>query len=298
MKKTLIAICLCACVSRCPAQEKRVAADGMVVAVDREALSVDVSCEAIPGYMDAMEMQFKVRSAVVLDGLRPGVTVHFAMVQSGSEIFAEDIQVVTKVNGEAEPAEAARLDVLRHAINPAASRQAVEVGQEVPDFALIDQEQKQIHFSQFRGKVVALTFGYSRCPNPNYCFRLSNNLAQLQRRFSGPKSKELMLVTVLMDPANDQAEALTAYAGAWKADPATWHFLTGPVEQVRSVAALFGMNFWNDEGFLTHSFHTAVIDRDGRLVANLEGNQFTSKQLGDVVEDVLDGKTKRHAGSR
>ena len=293
MKKTLfIVICVCVSVSRCAAQDKPVAADGMIVGVDKTALSILISCEAIPGYMDAMEMQFKVRSATVLDGLRPGVTVHFAMAKSGAEMFADDIQIVRKVNGEAEPAEAARLEVLRRAVNPATSRKAVEVGQEVPDFALIDQEHKEIHFSQFRGKVVALTFGYSRCPNPNYCFRLSNNLALLQRRFSGPKSKELMLITVLMDPANDQAEALTAYAEAWKADPATWHFLTGPVEQVRNVAALFGMNFWNDEGFLTHSFRTAVVDRDGRLVANLEGNQFTAKQLGDVVESVLDGKTR------
>ena len=62
------------------------------------------------------------------------------------------------------------------------------------------------------------------------------------------------------------------YAKAWKSDPEHWSFLTGSVDQVRAVAALFGMNFWDDEGFWTHSFHTAVIDRDGRLVGNLEGN--------------------------
>ena len=47
------------------------------------------------------------------------------------------------------------------------------------------------------------------------------------------------------------------------------------------------MNFWNDEGILTHSFHTVVIDRDGRVAANLDGNQFTAEQLGDLVETVL-----------
>ena len=66
-------------------------------------------------------------------------------------------------------------------------------------------------------------------------------------------------------------------------------------EEVRNVAALFGMNFWNDEGFWTHSFHTAVADRDGRLVGNLEGNQFSAKQLGDVVESALN---KREADGR
>lgn len=38
---------------------------------------------------------------------------------------------------------------------------------------------------------------------------------------------------------------------------------------------------------LTHSLHTIVIDREGRLAANLEGNQFSPKQLGDLVQTVM-----------
>jgi len=48
------------------------------------------------------------------------------------------------------------------------------------------------------------------------------------------------------------------------------------------------MNFWQDEGFLTHSLHTVVIDRQGRIAASLEGNEYTSKQLGDLVESVIE----------
>jgi protein SCO1/2 len=289
-KATLLAICFCACMSRCPATERRHFAEGMVVEVDKEALSIVVSCEAIPGYMDAMEMPFQVRNAAVLAELRAGLTVHFTMVEDDSHVFADEVRVVRNVNGEVEPVEAARLAFLRRTLDPAAGERTVQLGQVVPDFALIDQEQRSIHFSQFKGKVVALTFGYSRCPNPNYCFRLSNNLAQLERRFSGPNAGDLVLITILIDPANDQPGALGSYAKTWKADPSRWLFLTGPVEQLRSVATLFGTDFWDDEGFLTHSFHTAVIDRDGRLVANLEGNRFTPKQLGDLVESVLHGR--------
>jgi len=48
-----------------------------------------------------------------------------------------------------------------------------------------------------------------------------------------------------------------------------------------------GMNFWPDEGIMTHSLHTAVIDQHGSLLANLEGNKFTAGQLGDLVETVM-----------
>ncbi len=161
------------------------------------------------------------------------------------------------------------------------------MGQVVPDFALIDQAGQTAHLTQFRGKVVALTFAYSRCPNPNYCFRLSNNLAQLKARFHAAAGGDLILLTIVIDPAQDRGKALERYADTWKADPSTWHFLTGSVADVRRAAELFGMNFWSDEGFLTHSFHTAVIDREGKLAANLEGNQFTAEQLGDLVEVIL-----------
>ncbi|HKN59803.1 MAG TPA: hypothetical protein VJW93_01405 [Candidatus Acidoferrales bacterium] len=38
---------------------------------------------------------------------------------------------------------------------------------------------------------------------------------------------------------------------------------------------------------MTHSLHTAVIDQHGSLLANLEGNEFTAGQFGDLVETVM-----------
>jgi len=85
------------------------------------------------------------------------------------------------------------------------------------------------------------------------------------------------------DPIHDQPEILAGYAQTWKANPRAWRFLTGTVPQVRHVCGLFGVNFWPDEATLTHSLHTVIIDRQGKLAANLEGNLFTAEQLGDLV---------------
>jgi protein SCO1/2 len=51
---------------------------------------------------------------------------------------------------------------------------------------------------------------------------------------------------------------------------------------------MFGVDVWQDEAELMHSLHTVVIDRDEKLAVNLEGNQFTARQLGDLVETILD----------
>jgi protein SCO1/2 len=53
------------------------------------------------------------------------------------------------------------------------------------------------------------------------------------------------------------------------------------------VCALFGQEAFLDEGLVNHSLHTAVIDRAGRLTANIEGNRFTAEQLGDLVAATL-----------
>lgn len=261
-------------------------AQGVLLELDAKHHRIVVSCDAIPGYMDAMAMPFAVRDWAAAQSLKPGATVRFTIVERGHDEFADHLEAVAATNYEPEPTEAGRLTILHEVVNPSAAAKEVAIGAVVPDFALTDQAQRATHLEQFRGKVVALTFAYARCPNPNYCFRLSNNLWELSRRFR-PKTDDLVLMTIVIDPANDQGKALESFAGTWKADPERWRFLTGSVTEIEGIAELFGMHFWSDEGFLTHSFHTVVIDRQGRLAGNLEGNQFTAKQLGDLVETVL-----------
>ena len=260
---------------------------GILLEVDLARQSIVVSCDAVPGYMEPMVMPFTTRDIASLKTLTPGVYLRFEMIEGKGEPLAENLQVIQNSNHEAEPTEAGRLTFLHRALDPTAAAKIVRVGQRVPDFELIDQAKQKTRLSQFKGKVVALTFTYSRCPNPSYCFRLSNNLALLERRFSAKASPHLMLITIVIDPDQDRGKALERYADTWKADPAAWRFLTGSLAEVREVAERFGMNFWSDEGFLTHTFHTVIIDRDGKLAANLEGNDFTAQQLGDLVESVL-----------
>jgi protein SCO1 len=263
-------------------------AKGLVLKVDVQNRSLVVSCDSIPGYMDAMEMPFAVHDSKTLAALKPGMTVRFTMVERAKVVYAENIQAGTATNFEPEPVEAGELSALHRAMDPSAVARIVTVGQQVPDFALTDQAQAQIRLSQLEGKVVAFTFGYSRCPNPTYCLRLSNNLSTVERRFHDRAGRDLVLLTIMIDPDHDQGATLAQYAAVFKANSEDWHFLTGPLSEIKQVAGMFGMNFWSDEGLLTHTLHTVVIDRQGRLASNIEGNQFTAKQLGDLVQTVMD----------
>jgi protein SCO1/2 len=283
-----LAICLLVLAGSSKAQQH--AASGIVLSTDAAHQSLTISCAAIPGYMDAMEMPFKVGDAKTLTALKPGTAVSFTMVERGKQFYAERIQIIPAANLESEPLQAGQLTALHNALHPGAAASVLAVGERVPDFQLTDQAAQPIRLSQFQGKAVALTFGYSRCPNPTYCFRLSDNLARVQRRFHDRAGRDFVLMTINIDPEHDQGDALTKFAGTWNANPEVWHFLTGSIPEIHSIAEMFGMDFWSSEGLVTHSLHTVIIDRSGRLVANLEGNTFSAKQLGDLLQTVMDRK--------
>lgn len=267
--------------------EARYSVRGLVLQVDRTHQNMTVSCQEIRGYMDAMVMTFNVADPNALASLAKGEQIEFTLVVTKDRSYADQIRVVRYASSEREPSKSRRLQTLENALDDS-KPPSLEPGRIVPDFALTDQNKKDVHLSDFAGKVVALNFVYTRCALPDYCFRLSNNFGVLQKRYKDRLGRDLILLTVTFDPVHDQPEVLSEYARTWKADGVNWRFLTGPVPAVQHVCDLFGVSYVPDEGLFVHSLHTAVIDRERKLVTNLEGNEFSAQQLGDLVGEVLD----------
>ena len=273
--------------------QQRHSAKGLVLAVDKEHRLMTISCEAIPGYMDAMIMSIEVRDPRELDGLARSTMIEFSLVTDDKEHpYAENVRPLSFDSLELDPLSARRLRLLDGAMDPSLSPDRVmKVGQAAPDFSLTDQNRKHVALSQFAGRVVAIAFVYTRCPFPNYCFRFTNNFAQLQKRFADQMGRDLILLTISLDPIQDQPETLAEYGRTWNINPKGWHLLTGPPAEVQKFCERFGVAFFPDEGQLIHSLHTVIIDRHGKLAANLEGNEFTAEELGDLVQSVIKGGT-------
>lgn len=257
---------------------------GIVLKVDRPHRSFDASCAAIPGYMEAMAMPYSVQDDHELTDLKPGAYVDFTLVVEKDRSYAEGIRIHRYESSEREPLLARRLQLLE------APLATVKPGDVVPNFTLTDQAGRRVTLSQWAGKVVAMTFIYTSCPLPDYCFRLSNNFSQLNQRFTSRMGRDLVLLSISFDPVHDRPDVLAKYASTWKANPESWHFLTGSLSEVKALSRQFGLNFWPDEVYFTHSLHTLVIDRRGRLAADFEGNQFSARQLGDYVEVLIAGR--------
>jgi protein SCO1/2 len=241
--------------------------DGVVVAVDPTARTMLVAHRPIGKYMPAMTMPFRVGKSSELEGLYPGARVHFELVVDKQQSFAR--RVVKTGDGEIAP-----------------PKEKLRPGDAVADFDLTDQAGRRVRLSDFRGRVVAINFIYTRCPLPDVCPRLSANFATLQKRFAERMGIDLMLLSVTVDPEYDTPAVLAEYAKRWGARERGWRFLTGDVGR---VAAQLGEVYWTDEGSIGHNSVTSIVGRDGRLAAAVDGSNWRVDQLGSLIAHELEG---------
>ena len=268
-----------------PGARARHVLHGMVLTIDRVHKFLVISHDAVADVMPAMTMPFDVRNAAELKGLVPGAIVSFTLVIDNASSHIERVQVVRYENVEQDPITARRLRLLQNMSRAPAKPPAV--GDAAPDFALVDQTRAPISLSRLRGKVIAINFIYTSCVLPQFCYRLASYFGVVQKRFTAHMGGDLVLLTVTFDPLRDTPERLAEYSRQWSADSASWHFLTGAADEVQRVCRLFGIDAFPDEGLISHSTRTVVVDRQGAVAASIEGNRYTAAQLGDLIETVL-----------
>ena len=287
VSRSLLAIALLAVVTMSVAAQQPVrhGMTGMVLSVDTARKSVIISHDPVSGVMPAMTMPFEVLDAKELSGLVPGTIVSFTLVLQKDLGYIERVKAIRYQSVEQDPMAARRLRLLTTLTGTAPKTLAV--GQAVPDFTLTNQSRQRVALSQFKGKVVAVNFIYTSCVLPQFCYRVANHFSVVRDRFKDRMGRDLVLLTVTFDPARDTPDVLARYASQWKADAKTWHFMTGSAADVERVCGMFGVDFFADEGLMSHSVRTAIIDRQGVMAASIEGNRHTAAQLGDLVDAAL-----------
>jgi protein SCO1/2 len=251
---------------------------GKVLYANKITKKIKVDHEAVEGYMDAMTMEFPVHADRVWDDLDAGVEITADLIvdNEGKDPFWLENLVISA------PAKAGQADV-------PVNGNFAQVGQEVPDFSLTNQDGKKISINDFRGKVLAITFIYAKCPLPDYCIRMSTNFSDLANHFKDDANMKgkVSLLSISFDPANDTPEKLKAYGTGYlgkdaKPDFTIWQLAVGPDAEVRKIADFFGLRYEvdaNDKTQINHSLRTAVIGPDGKVIKIYTGNDWTIAQL-------------------
>ncbi len=246
--------------------------EGLVIetnlGADKAQRTMLVSHRPIKGFMGAMAMPFRVAPKEDVSKLTPGTRVAFDLRVGKHGSVATGVRILeTKVDYQ-----------VPRPVNE------IAVGTAVPDFSLTDQSGRLVHLSDFRGRVVAVDFIYTRCPLPDVCPRLSASFAYLNKHL---RDRAVTLLSITIDPQYDTPQVLDQYGRRYGADFATWHFLTGAQDRIQTVAGLFGLAYWPEEGSITHTVATAVIAPDGKLAARIAGSSYRPDQLRALIEHTL-----------
>lgn len=272
----LLLMCLCFSMScRRSGNEKRYDLKGKVLVVEPDKRLVTVSHDDIKGYMPAMTMPFTVPSESDLKILAPDDQITATLVVDGSQAWLED------------------LIITRQSANPSSALPGVVMakeGDEVPNFTLRNQNNREIRIQNYRGKTLLLTFIYTRCPVPEYCTLMSNNFAQIERALGQDPQlyEKTHLLSVSIDPAYDTPEVLRSYGAAHteryeKETFAHWEFAGGTSGQVKDIAQYFGLTYFPDKDQIIHGLRTVIVKPDGRVGKIYSGNDWKPEE---VVEEL------------
>jgi protein SCO1/2 len=254
---------------------KRYTLTGQVLAVHADRQELSIKHEDIVGYMPGMTMSFPVANASLLSGRMPGELVTATLEVSG---LVGRLVAITHTGTAPLPD-----------TNTAAMTDGVlEVGDPVPDAALVDQRDTRRSLSEWTGTPVLITFVYTRCPLPTFCPAMNRNLAAIQKALAADPALtgRLKLVSITFDPEHDTPAVLAQFAAAHQADPAVWTWLTGDRVTTDRLAARFGVSVIRSTDApaeVMHNLRTTLVDASGRVARIYSGSEWTpSAVLADL----------------
>lgn len=164
-------------------------------------------------------------------------------------------------------------------------------GDPVGELALLDQHGARRSLADFRGKALALTFVFTRCPLPNFCPALDRGFSRLQGLLSKdpPLAARVQLLSLSFDPAHDTYEVLARHAARVGADGGSWLYATAKAEDVDRFGAGFGLEVHREaQGGMTHNLRTALVDPQGRLGSVVTGSDWKAEDVIAALRRLTD----------
>jgi protein SCO1 len=256
---------------------------GKVVSTDAAKGEVTLNHEAIPGFMDAMTMPYKLKDPSILTELHPGdlITADLLVSQdANADVLVDHIVVIAQGKPD---------------YRPTVQYHVPTSGDSVPDFALRNQDNHPIRLGQFKGQALLITFIYTRCPLPDFCPRVTHNFAQVNAQLGADPAlaAKYHLLCVSFDPEHDTPDRLRAYGATYigsdaKAAFAHWDFAVGNEPVINQMAQFFnvGLTPGPDET-INHTLSTTLIGPDGKVVKFYPGNEWTPAEVTADVKQLL-----------
>jgi protein SCO1/2 len=235
--------------------------------------------EEIPGYMPRMVMELTVRDTNEMVGIAIGDEITFRLHATADTHWIDTIRRV----GLAKP----ETGVFQPLFIPKAAPE-LNLGDAVPDQEFLSETGRRMRFSAFRGRALAFTFFFTRCPLPDYCPRMNKNFSEareiLYKQPNSPTNWQFLCVS--FDAEFDQPAMLAGYSKMFRgANPDRWLFAAASPDVLAELAPRLDLKVAREAGSFSHNLRTVVLDPQGRIFKQFDGNEWTAQQLAEAVAD-------------
>jgi protein SCO1 len=261
---------------------------GVVRRVDPKRGEVTIHHAAIPGFMNEMTMPFTLKDRNSLEDVHPGDEVLGTLRVERESGEVKDYELTDLVVSRPAPAPTLTLNFSGGQTELKTAPTILQPGDMVPDFAMTTQDGTTLRLSDLRGKVVALTFIFTRCPLPDFCPRMDRKFAQLAERVAAVPGRagKIRLLSVSFDPEHDTPAILEKHALSQGARPPLWTFAVATHAELVKVAPSLGLVYGPGKEGIIHNLSAAVIDPDGRLVRLETGKTAGTWEPVDMLKTI------------
>lgn len=166
-------------------------------------------------------------------------------------------------------------------------RGGAAASQPVADFTLTDQEGRRVSLQGHAGMVLLVNFVTSRCTAA--CIQVTRELQGLQKALGDRMGREVVFLSVGLDPRVDSRDALRKFAGDHGVDFRGWSFLTGTPEELEQARRAFGAVVMDlpagaDSALaFEHTAATYLVDRQGVLRKKIAPGLLTMVGLQEIA---------------
>ncbi|MEJ6547291.1 MAG: protein SCO1/2 [Arcticibacterium sp.] len=140
----------------------------------------------------------------------------------------------------------------------------------VPSFSFYNQDSLMISEKDYKNKVYVVEFFFTTCPT--ICPVMSKNLVYVQNTLKDVEN--FGIASFSINPVNDTPKVLKEYAQQYGIESLDWHLLSGPLEEVFTLANegfnIFAQQVPNAPGGFEHAGMFALVDKQGYLRSRVD----------------------------
>ena len=103
-------------------------------------------------------------------------------------------------------------------------------------------------------------------------------------------------LSISFDPDFDTPEMLAGYAKLFRGDnPDRWRFAAASTNAIARLAPQLDLMVMRDSTGISHNLRTVVLDPQGRITHQFDGNEWTPRMLADALLAAARGQTNSAA---